>query len=935
MSLHSHKEPGKALYAMILPLSVLLLTAAVLFAGGFDAAGEKRVALFSSILIFLLCLTPAFRRQLTHRTSIFFLLVSGYVVFAGISTLYAYAPKLAISEYSRVLLAYAVFLTVFTLARRDNSDRVISVFAATSAVLSFLSLDAASWGVAATPVLSFVSRYITGYTIETYGMSYSRINGLFGNSNITAFFCAIGMFLAFYLLLRAQTPRGRILPSVSLYLNSYAFLMCTSLGAISSLGLAILIVLICTKDLATRLSFLVLTLETLFVGILAVLFSLTHFGNESPTGYVVWLCMVGGSVLLWALDWLVRGKLVAFLQRKVKLMLIAFGSLLVVVVAAVILAVFMKTPVTIEGTQLLSRVFYPGAGNCEITIESDGDGTVYVVSVSDSQILLNTNTPLLQGVLDCNISFQVPEDSSAVYLYIYPGEGQPLTISEITYAGAEKSGQIATGYKLIPQSIVTRLQGLRTNQSAMLRFVIMKDGLKMWKDTPIFGRGLAGFANGLPAVQNFYFETKYAHNHYVQCLTDLGLVGLILYMGILVFGFLALWPLRKKEPAGAAFPVLLGILSMVAIHSAIELSMSVTEGLVFAFAGFALIAHHAPSLLPETPKKSRKHRAPLFVSLGLSAFGLLFVVLLGCNLWAEKATESGVVTMELLEKCAKVDQFERNDYLIGYVELAPTTGEQAYVDQAQIYAEKLGKVHSNSLPIALSNFYYTINEPEKAQEMSVKLLNHNRSMPKIWNERFYTFSQVIDPTVAQQNFLRLMEADRYITGYLEIYDMLVETNNRQLDTLLPDYPNSRFIGQLKACEAVGYENTEALANIFQTMVFDSRYTADADSNDLPDNVVLSSGEAVFHADGSVDLKADTYLNIYFYTANSTAFSMNALASKNTGYDFRYPDAPVELLETGLHSTVDLGAIPAEQTAYAVLYASEDITIDRLTITALN
>ena len=282
--MHTKHPASKANHAnLFVAVGCIILTALLLAAGSFELESEKWSGLVSAALIVFLALTPKFRSQLRSRCSIFFLLTTAYVLLAGISTLYGRAPKLGISDFSRYLAGYAVFLAVFTFSGSGNLSRWCGIFSASTAVVSFLSLDGASWGLIANPLLSWVNNLTGGYHIETYGRNASRMNGIFGSSNTMAFLCALGIFFSLYLLWQAQ-GKQRILPSVALFLNAYAFLMCASIGATLSLVLTVVLLLCFLRGKEARLTLAVVVVETLVCAGLAVLLSNGAFGNESPTG---------------------------------------------------------------------------------------------------------------------------------------------------------------------------------------------------------------------------------------------------------------------------------------------------------------------------------------------------------------------------------------------------------------------------------------------------------------------------------------------------------------------------------------------------------------------------------------------------------------------------------------------------------------------------
>ncbi|MBD9068951.1 MAG: hypothetical protein EGP70_05040, partial [Butyricicoccus sp.] len=95
-----------------------------------------------------------------------------------------------------------------------------------------------------------------------------------------------------------------------------------------------------------------------------------------------------------------------------------------------------------------------------------------------------------------------------------------MLLSAADYTGA-KDGSVKLGYKLLPAFVADRIQDLTANGNVVQRGVYRQDAIKLWKTSPVFGRGLGGFENGVVSVQDYYYETKYAHNHYVEALCDL------------------------------------------------------------------------------------------------------------------------------------------------------------------------------------------------------------------------------------------------------------------------------------------------------------------------------------------------------------------------------------------------------------------------------
>ena len=840
-----------------IPILMIAVSILVLFSACFVLQTEKQVALFSALAILVIGLTPQFRRKLKSNCSIFFILVTAYVVYAGLSTLYGYAPKLALSEYSRILAAYVVFLAIFSFTTASSIPQAASVLSGSITILSFIHLDAASWRIIGPKVMEIFQTLTGGYLpdengLETfsYNSGANRLYGLFGNSNTMAFMCAIGLFLAIYLLTHVN-GRKRIWPCIVLIVNSVTFLLCISLGATAALGCSVCVVALLLHGARNRLTFLLITLETLIVGGIVTVLSISHLGSPGPAGYLVWVFCILGIAALYGLDYVLRPRLVDILCRRIKTLCIGVVALVVILVGGSVLLFSQPTSITLNGSEILYKRFFPGTGSCEISLDVDGAAWVQISSTSQPEILKQRSTQLLNAAYDGTITVDVPKDAIEVQMNIWPVDNGTVTVNGISYSGSEKSDEIAPGYRGIPKEILQRLQGLATNHSAMQRIVFMEDGLKLWKQTPLFGRGLGGFENGITSVQNFFYETKYAHNHLVQALCDLGIVGLLLYLGIFIAGFKALWSLRRKEDQQPFFMALFGALIMLFTHNTLEFNMSVGEGLFANFVVFGLIATTAKPIV-------LKRKVPItkvFV-WATPAYFLVFAVLIIGNFAAASKMENSNY-LDDLETAAKMDVFEGSDYLLTFIQYAPQTENAGYIARAEAHAEKLSKTHLSSAPSILSKFYYDIGQADKGAEMASLYLERNRSNPEAWNDMFRIFNTILDEALTGESNLDVVQC---VDQFLGFYEKLIQVNQEQLDDVLLDQMSSTFVNRLLACGETTNATADTVKATMWGLLFDWNTAPDLDEDNIPDNVTVFS-DLTRREDGSLEAPADLTVTV--------------------------------------------------------------------------
>jgi tetratricopeptide (TPR) repeat protein len=96
------------------------------------------------------------------------------------------------------------------------------------------------------------------------------------------------------------------------------------------------------------------------------------------------------------------------------------------------------------------------------------------------------------------------------------------------------------GSCLIPQTIKTfgsRFNDFLSNTSSFSRFYLWKAAFKIFLDHPIWGSGLSSYSTFFEKYRPEPFESTplWAHNDYLNTLSDLGLVGFLLFFGCVIY----------------------------------------------------------------------------------------------------------------------------------------------------------------------------------------------------------------------------------------------------------------------------------------------------------------------------------------------------------------------------------------------------------------
>ena len=684
----------------------------------------KTVSLILSVLSLVLM---AFRRNLLReRLCLPFLALSLFVVLNGVSTFYAISGKFALREFLKVLAAFCLVLLILTLApgnEKRPGTRVAAMFAVCGALGSLVSIDLISTRLVSGAVLGFLNLFTDEYKWLSGVEAGTRMTSMFNNPNIFAGFSGIAALLSLGLAGEGEKRGERCFCLALLYLNALAFILAFSLGASMFILLAFLAFLF-LQPREKRGGNLFLMLETLVLVVIAAgLVSATSFREWGGVQPIPLICAIVGAALLCLLDLFVGRRIAAWLGGHSRIVPYTAAAVLVLFAAYAIAAWSITGEAEVSNGTSLYRSLYLQPGEYTLEIRASGPLTLRIDSQNRQETMLHTNTRLYSGSAE-TASFTVPEDSLVQYFTFISKES--VTI-ESAYCGGQK---IPLEYKLLPGFMANRLQGLLANENAIQRLVFFEDGLKLFKRSPIIGLGMGAYENGIKSVQSFYYETKYAHDHYIEVLVQVGVVGLILFLALLVVSAIAVWRSRKTQPYA---PMLGAALVFMAGHAAVEVVFSTFVYLPMAFGVFALIDLCCGQALP---KPSLSKLAKNIVMGVLAACIFIYGIFVACNIAANKLLEKQP-TLDSVETAVRLDRFEWADYALAYVNNTRDSdvGLSTRI-QADEYADRLSRVNSNTVPIYLAQYYFSTNRMEKGLQMVEKYVDYVSSDPSAWQTAF-------------------------------------------------------------------------------------------------------------------------------------------------------------------------------------------------------
>ncbi|MBM6885166.1 O-antigen ligase family protein [Pseudoflavonifractor phocaeensis] len=747
-----------------------------------SASTAKGVALVAAI-----CAIAALvyrHKQFAARLSIPFLALSLWVIMNGISTLYAVSGKFALRSFVVLLISFGCVILLLAFAKGEHGmlgRNFATVLEGTAAVAGLVSIDLLSTHLISTPVLGLLGLFTSDYNNLGGVEAGIRMTSMFTNPNVFAGCMGIGVFLSLGLAGTSKQAGHRRFHLVCLYINALSFLLAFSMGGSGTIAVGFLIYLLLERK-QSRGSALVLMVETLIlVGAGGVLVSATSLVEWTGFQPVPLVCVVVGAALLCVADQFVGQRLGKALEGRTRVVPILIGAVVVLLVVFAVVAMQMTGPASLNAGETLRRSAYPEPGSYTLSVTADGPVNVTLESQNKEDTMMHTSTVIYSGPAD-GAAVEVPEDSIVVYANF--SADAPVTLERVALEGSGGAVEFPLGYQLLPDFIANRMQGLWANQNAIQRVVFFEDGMKLFQRSPVIGLGMGAYENGIVSVQSFYYETKYAHNHYIESLVETGVVGLILFVGVLVTALIAVIKSRRKpeEESNPLTAALGGALVFMAGHAAVEVVFSYYAYLPLTFGVFGLIALCCGQTMPLSFVKEGVRKGVTWV---LAVLILAYTVLLGCNVYAKSLVEREQ-SFASLESAITLDQFEWADYALSYVlsYMQMEAPSQEIQDNAAIYAAELQKVDSNTIPLYLAQYYFEQQDADQAFAMLDKYTDYVAADPDTWEQAFHVIIQYYqdDPV--------------YLEGVTALYQKMLTWNAEHMGTLTLSDSTMEWLNQL-------------------------------------------------------------------------------------------------------------------------------------------
>lgn len=822
-------------------LSVLLIYGMIFYAAGTNEWVNKVFTIGALVSVCFMLFTKNFKEKIPRliKEPIVIALFS-YLAIYILSLFWAKVGKMAFDEITKLIFSMSIFVITLIAVNKENMRFSLGFLAGVLGVLGLLNIDLAGPKILSYPFIQIVNKIVPGIT--EYGPFVgSRIWTAFGNPNLLAPIMVVGIFVSAYMFMTSEKKLVKLIMAFMLTFCQIAFVACYSLGSILFFTLS-LVIFVFFMEKGCRLKSLFTMSFSLIISVLALVMIFTVFKRNTML-YIADMIMLIAALINWIILWSVEtffGKI-----RKKAKVIVSIVSIFIFSAGIAYFFLAFNTTVAFNKENVnIKRGISLLPGEYVLRINADKDVDIIIYSQNLEQAQNSTSKTLFKGKVNNAIenNFVVDDDVEIVYFGI---KADNVNLDKISVVSSEgQNVEIPLKYKYVPEFIVNRVQGLSANNSMLQRIVFWQDGLKMFKKSPILGNGIGAFETDINSVRNLNYITKYPHNVGVKVLLETGIIGGLIFIGLIITVYYTV--LKRKCEYKQLKATMLAIITMLIGHSFIEINMNYAIVISILFIILAIIVN-----VFYKEKEEYKSVNLWAIRISMIIFSVLFISMYIGNIHGNKyllQEEKGTDVFKKLNTYMFLDPLNKADYLFSYVSHANAYVDVAkeqklgkdvkekYEKEAEDALKKLNDSYSYATCEYIEKYFIEDFDIESVLKLSKLKLEKNRINQDIWRAEFQYFETLISGAYIRAGDLE----DRYteiVDHILECYESLKKINEEVYkDIRLHERNNNLVAKALKAKELLKNNSIKDTIKMMDDFVYDSNIVVD-DNNDGVNEII--------------------------------------------------------------------------------------------------
>lgn len=742
---------------------------------------------------------------------------AGFALFAllyGAAALHSDFGSYAVRELYKFLAASALAVLLLTRFEKKHVRPLLWCAAAVCAFIGLVSVDAAGSGALFEGFNSFVQALGGDFSGVSQNTWNSRVSGIYNDANVTGSLFALGTLLSLELARKARKLWERLAACVLLGVNAMSFLLSMSRGAIMFFALAALAYLAAAgRGNRLRLFFLMF-----FTGAVVLAASIPAISALAAGSALADLLLFACGGVIFLLDWAAGERLSALAVRYRKAGLAAVAALLGVAAVYGVAAVLITGPASLDADSWLLRTISLPEGEYAVSAEYEGDVRLSVVSQTELDAVNSTGTELYRGDLSEAFFTVGPEQGRRVSFQFYSENGAVL--KDVSLPGGE---QIALEHPLLPAFAANRLhEDLFTSASYIQRVQYLKDGWTLFMRSPWIGLGLGCTEGWLTSVQPYYYESLFLHNHVLQVMCEMGLLGLAAFLALLLGSLWLLFRRLRETWGGGGDPLaamLLACWVMINGHGLMEINFSIRAYQCMAYVLlllpvllYARSEAKAPADAADAQKtwENTAKWGGTVVLVALLGYLAAFAAGVESHRAVERemngfSTNSTEVFMQKTRSWIRRDLFVKEQNQLNFVGNAVILDADAYNKDMLAYAEQLRRSGTYTACTGLAEYYYLPQgEWEEVFACIREALAQEASNKDAWGQQVEFCRTVLLSAAGAEN------ADAYLDGVLSLKSYLEEYSEGRMEEIRLTEEHHQFLERAAKARENGLEGSAAL-----------------------------------------------------------------------------------------------------------------------------
>lgn len=767
-----------------------------------------QTARMSLVLTALAVVLAIGKKPLANLRAKLSLPVLGMIAFAlmnGFASLHSRFDGAGAAELNKFMAAFSLIVVLLTRFEKKHVRGLLWAFATICAVIALVCVDMGSWGKLFAVFNKYVNIMGGDFSSTLENSLGGRVNGIYNDANLTGSLLGLAILISSYLTHTAENVRERFCGMMVLGVSAVSFMVAMSRGAILMFGISVLVYLALEGGTTrTKLFFLLLTGGAVGAGCGAVALMTLGEGEILP----VLLALLAGPVAF-AVDFMLTAPLAKKLEGRGKLVAAISGGVVVAIACFAVVAFQVTEPLEVESGDMILRGMKLEPG--EYTIS--GDWEVYdeqapirvrVYQQTREQRLMNKSDVLYNGAID-GACFVVAEDADWIRFAFLGGVGvfREVTLSDGT--------EVPLNYTFIPEAIVGRLQdGMLKGHSFQQRLQYLRDGMTIFKQSPLIGHGFGASEYLLVTVQPYFYESLFIHNHIIQIMDEMGLMGLAAFL-LLMLGTLFVLIRRRMKADDSLAAVLIGCWLMMNLHGLMEISFSVR---MFQCAAYFVVMIAALAYAePKTQSWSKIGSTVLLgvVCLHLAVFGSLLYSHRAVQKEAGQFSASDVSTfMAGVQNFVKREAFDKTSHQLNYVANALMLDDPAYNEVMYGYVEDLHETNTYQSNMGLARYYYIPQQDwDQVFACARSATSQLPSNVEAWNMQVKFYRDEVLPAMKASDMGEFVEGIDYMEAYLERY------NEGRMEEIVLSEESQAFVDAVNELSASGASDGEVYQSLLE------------------------------------------------------------------------------------------------------------------------